>query len=218
MTNKYFTLVYGDQIRTAPGRKIIPAEALSTMQDAFEVLGRVQDDARNYRLQVAKEAEELKENAFKEGYREGYAEWAEQLPGFENQIRTMHEDFKKIVIPIALMAAKKIVGREIELSEDVIVDIVLSNLKSVKQHKKIIIYVNDKDLQILEKGRPRLQEVFESLESLSIRSRSDIAKGDCVIETEIGIVDAKQEHRWLIIEKAFEKNLMNMLPETLKES
>lgn len=218
MENKYFTLIYGDQIRTAPQKKIIPAEDLSIMQDASEVMERIQEDARNYRLQVAKEAEELKENAFKEGYADGYAQWVEQLLGFEKQIGSMQEDFKKIVIPIALMAAKKIVGREIELSEDVIVDIVLSNLKSVKQHKKIIIYVNDKDLKTLEKSKPKLQELFESLESLSIRSRSDIEKGDCIIETEIGIVDAKMKHRWLVIEKAFEKNLMNMLPETLKES
>ena len=53
-----------------------------------------------------------------------------------------------MIFPVALEAAKKIVGREIEASEDTIVDIVSNSLKAVSTHKKITIYVNRKDLEI----------------------------------------------------------------------
>jgi type III secretion protein L len=217
VSKKFFTLIYGDQIRAAPKTKIIPADAVSTMQEASQVLEHIKQDAEKYRQEVVKEGEKTKEQAFKEGYDEGFKQWAEHLASFEKKLEDLHKEMQKVIIPIALKAAKKIVGREIELSEETIVDIVASNLKAVAQHKKIIIYVNKKELEILEKNKPRLRELFENLESLSIRPRDDIAPGGCVIETEIGIINAQMEHRWRVLEKAFE-SLLKTSPETLKES
>jgi type III secretion protein L len=217
VSKKFFTLIYGDRIQVAPKTKIIPADDLSTLQEASEVLEHIQKDAQKYRLEVAKECEGIKENAFKEGYAEGFKEWAEQLANFEKKLEALHKEMQQAIIPIALKAAKKIVGREIELSEDTIVDIVASNLKAVTQHKKITIYVNKKELDILDKNKGRLRELFENLESLSIRSREDVAPGGCIIETEIGIINAQMEHRWRVLEKAFEA-LLKTSPEILKES
>ncbi len=217
MSKKFFTLIYGDRIHAAPKTKIIPADELSTLQEAAQVLDHIKQDAEKYRLQVAQESEEIKEHAFKEGYEEGFKEWAEHLVQFEKQLEDLHKEMQQVIIPIALKAAKKIVGREIELSEDTIVDIVASNLKAVAQHKRITIYVNKKELDILEKHKPRLRELFEHLESLSIRPRDDIAPGGCIIETEIGIINAQMEHRWQVLEKAFE-TLLKTSPETLKGS
>ncbi len=217
MSKKFFTLIHGDRIHAAPKNKIIPADEMATLQAASEVLELIKQDAQKYRLQVAKEGEEVKEHAFKEGYEEGFKQWAEHLAKFEKQLEALHKEMQQAIIPIALKAAKKIVGREIELSENTIVDIVASNLKAVIQHKKITIYVNKKQLDILEKNKPRLRELFEHLESLSIRSRDDIAPEGCIIETEIGIINAQMEHRWRALEKAFEA-LIKTSPETLKGS
>lgn len=214
MSKKFFTLIYGDQIRAAPKTKIIPADNLSTLQEASQVLERIKQDAEKYRSQVAKECEELKEHAFKEGYDDGFKQWAEHLTHFEKQLKSLRTEMQQVIIPIALTAAKKIVGREIELSEQTIVDIVASNLKAVSQHKRIIIYVNKKELDILEKNKMRLRDLFEHLESLSIRPRDDISPGGCIIETEVGIINAQFEHRWQVLEKAFEA-LLKTSPEKL---
>ena len=107
-------------------------------------------------------------------------------------------------MPVALKAAKKIVGREMELSDEAIVDIVSNTLKSVSQHKKITIYVNKKDLDALERNRSRLKEIFETLDVLSLRERNDIAPGGCIVETEGGIINAQLENQWRILENALE--------------
>jgi type III secretion protein L len=115
----------------------------------------------------------------------------------------VRKEFEKVLIPIALKAAKKIVGREIELSEDVIVDIVSNALKPVVTHKKITVYVNRKDLDVLEKNKPRLKQLFETLEAFSLRERADVKEG-CIIETEGGIINAQLDNQWRILEKAFD--------------
>ena len=72
-------------------------------------------------------------------------------------------------------------------------------------------------MDILEKHKPRLRDMFEHLESLSIRPRDDIEPGGCVIETEIGIINVEMEHRWRVLEKAFEA-LLKTAPDNLKGS
>jgi type III secretion protein L len=217
VSKKFFTLIYGDKVHAAPTAKIIPAEELSDLLEASQVLEQIKQEAEKYRLQVVEECEKMKENAFKEGYEEGFKQWAEHLVKFETQLEALHKEMRQMVIPVALKAAKKIVGREMELSEDAIVDIVASNLRGVTQHKKIIIYVNKKELDILENNKQRLRDLFENLESFSIRPREDIAPGGCVIETEVGIINAQMEHRWNVLEKVFEA-LVKASPEILKGS
>lgn len=204
MNKKLFSLIYGDEIETAPKTKVVPAEDFSILLEASQVFEHIKEDAEKYRHEVATECEQYKEKGFKEGYDEGFKMWAEHLVKLEEEIERVHAETQKIIIPAALKAAKKIVARELELSEDVIVDIVSATLKTVSQHKKVTIYVSKKDLELVEKNRPKLREIFESLEALSIRERDDITPGGCVVETEIGIINAQLEHRWNIMEKAFE--------------
>lgn len=217
MNKKFFSLIYGDQIRVAPGTKVVPADSFSTLVEASDVLTKIKTEAEEYRQQVVTECEQIKENAFKDGYQEGYQKWTEQLVFLEQEVERAHRESQQSIIPVALKAAKKIVGREIELFPDVIADIVSTNLKAVAQHKRITIYVNKNDYEALEKNKSRLRQLFESLESLSIRVREDIAPGGCVIETEIGIINAQIDHRWRVLEKAFE-SLIKSLPDELKRT
>lgn len=205
MSKKFFSLIHGSAVHIAPETKIIPAEEFSALMNASEIIDNVKEDAKKYQLEVSSESEIIKERAQKEGYEAGFQEWVEKIAQLETEIQEVRQEVSKLVIPVALKAAKKIVGREIELSRDVIVDIVLSNLKAVAQHKKITIYINRKDQEALEAHRPRLKQIFESLEILSIRERSDIEPGGCIIETEGGIINAQLENQWHILETAFAK-------------
>lgn len=203
MTQKLFSLMYGDNKEIVANRKIIPAKEFSQLIDARDLMEKVKQDAETYKLEVAVECEKLKEYAQQEGFAEGYQVWVEQVAKLEEEIINVRQELKKMLIPAALKAAKKIVGREIELSEDTIVDIVSNQLKAVAQHSKVIIYVNKRDFEAVENSRQRLKDVFEHLESLSIRERSDIGRGGCVIETEMGIINAQLENQWSALERAF---------------
>ena len=118
---------------------------------------------------------------------------------------------EKVIIPVALKAAKKIIGRELKASKDAVVDIIANSLKAVAQHKKITILVNPKELETVEKKRDSFKDIFEHLEVLSIRPRNDVEPGGCVIETESGIINAQLENQWVILENAFERLLKSSL-------
>lgn len=206
-SKKFFTLIKGESVHIAPDTKILPAEAFSTLASGIDVIEQVKKDADAYRLQVTAECEKLKEQAQREGFEEGYKKWAEAVARLETEIANVRKEMEKVLVPVALKASKKIVGREIEQSETAIVDIVSNTLKAVSQHKNITIYVNKQDLAALEANRNKLKQLFESLEVLSIRERGDVAPGGCIIETEAGIINAQLENQWRILENAFERLL-----------
>lgn len=200
----FFTLIYGDKVNIAPKTKVIPAEEFSTLMSASEVLQKIHEESDKYRMEISKEAEQIREHAKQEGFEEGFKSWAEHITKLEQEIDSVRKELEKTILPVALKAAKKIVGREVTLSEETVVDIVANSLKAVSQHKKIVIYVNKKEVELLEKHKQQLKGLFEQLESLSIRERDDIERGGCVIETEGGIINARIENLWKVLEQAFE--------------
>lgn len=204
MSKKFFTLIHGGSLHAAPKTKVIPAEEIGTLQNAVEVLENVKKDATQYKKEVVSEIEKLKEEAQREGYEAGFQQWVAQIAKLEEEIAKVRKDMERVILPVALKASKKIVSKELELHPNSIVEIVAANLKAVSQHKQVIIYVNKKDLETLDAQRPRLKQIFEGLEVLTIRDRADIAPGGCVIETEGGIINAQIENRWRILEAAFE--------------
>lgn len=213
MNKKFFTLIKDtDSIHVSPNTKIIKADAISKLLEAVEVLEKAKKDAEAHIEDANKETVAIKETARKEGYEAGLKEWAEKLVKLEEEIIKVRKDTEKVVIPVALKAAKKILGRELENVDTAIVDIVQTSLKAVAQHKKFTIYVNRKDLDILEANRPALKKVLENPEAFSIRERADIQPGGCIIETEGGIINAQLDNQWRILEQAFEGLLRQQGP------
>jgi type III secretion protein L len=203
MSKKFFSLISDKQIHIGPKTRIIPKEDIQELLAGKEVLDKIKEDAKAYRQEVAEQCEKLKEKATLEGYEEGFKSWLEHIARLEEEIVKVRKEFEKLLIPITLKAAKKIVGREIEVNDDIVVDIVSNALKPVATHKKIVVYVNKKDFQILDKNKPKLKSLFETLETFTLRVRDDITPGSCVIETEVGIINAQLENQWRTLEKAF---------------
>jgi type III secretion protein L len=202
--SKYFTLISGKEVQRAPNQKVIPEEEFSTLQEAAEILAAVQKEALDYKKSITVEAEKIKELAFQEGFQEALASLNKHLLLLDDELKKLREDIQKKILPLAISAARKIMGEELKLHPERIVDIVMNSLKPVTQHRKVIIYVNKFDLDQLEASKSKLKKVFEHLESLSIQERSDIESGGCMIETEAGIINAQLENQWRSLEIAFE--------------
>lgn len=204
-TPSLLTLIYGDKISLQPKKRVIDKELFSTLINGKELIERIEQDSKQYRIDVSKECEEIKEKAYQKGFEEGFLRFAEQMRALEEEIKKVRTDMEKTIAPVALKAAKRIVGKEIELRPEAVSDIIASHLKAVAQHKKVTIWVNKQDFDVVDKKKDELKKHFEALEAFSLRPRDDITPGGCIIETEVGIINATIENQWAILERAFEK-------------
>ncbi len=204
MSQQLLTLIHDERIQPTPGTKILPADTFSSLLEANEMLAKVKEDADQYRREVVEELEKEKDAARQEGFAAGMKLWVEQIKLLEDEIGTVHAELRKLVGPLAIKAAQKIVGRELETSEETIVDIIANSLRAVSQHQVINIYVHPSQTDLLEKHRARLREVFDRLESLTVHQRDDLEPGGCVIETDAGIINVEMEHQWNRMAQAIE--------------
>lgn len=201
---KFFSLIDGRALTIAPNTTILPQEAFSALLSAQEIIEKVQEEAQQYKVNIIRECEDLKAQAEKEGFQVGYDQWVEMVQKLESEIIKVREELQKTVMPVALKAAKKIISTELTTNPKVVLDIVMNTIKTVAQHKRIVLYVSRQDFELIESNKNNIKNIFEELESLSIRERDDIEPGGCVIETEGGIINARLKDRWATLEIAFQ--------------
>lgn len=202
---KFFSLIYQGEVHTAQDEKVIAEEDYTTLMQASEIVDKAREDAERKKKETLRECEQLREQARKEGFDEGLKSFNEHLLHFEQELRRLRHEVQQQILPIALSAAKKIVGKELRLHPETIVDIVMQALTPALQSRRIAIYVNRADKETLEAHRPELKKILEQVQSLTINERNDITPGGVIIETESGIINATIENQWRALEAAFEK-------------
>lgn len=200
---RFFSLIYQGEAHPANDEKVIPSEDFSILVQASELLEKAREDAKEHHKKAVQDAKRLKQEAKEEGFKEGLEKFNEQLDAFERTVRAIKLELQNEIIPIALKAAKKIVGTQLELKPDTIVDIVMQALSPVVQNHRFTIYVNKADKEFLDTNKPRIKGILDQMQMLSIQERADIAPGGCIIETEAGIINATIENQWRALEAAF---------------
>ena len=206
MSKKYFSLVYSGDIHQSEKHKskVVAASDFSQLLSATEVLEQAKQDIATYLEENKKECQKLLEQAKKAGFNQGLTEFNKQILHYEQKLKELEHSLQKQVLPVALKAAKRIVGDELKSHPEVIVDIVRKTLKSVTQNHHIKIYVNKADKGFLEEEKGKLKEFLEQVKTFAIEERDDIEAGGCIIETEAGIINASLENQWRALESAFE--------------
>lgn len=203
--SRLFSLIYKGDIHTASKKKVIPLEDFSILIEASEILEKAKQDAETLKTNTIEECEKLKEEAKKEGFDEGLKQLNTQILELDQEKKRLRHEMNKMILPLALKAAKKIVATELEIKPETIVDIVLQALTPAMQNHRITIWVNKADKEILEAEKSHIREKLEQVETLLIKEREDISPGGCIIETEGGIINAAIENQWRAIESAFER-------------
>ncbi|MCY3974285.1 MAG: FliH/SctL family protein [Simkaniaceae bacterium] len=200
--SKLFSLIFSGDVHREGEAKIIPAEQYGTLLEAEEVLDKAKEEVRLYLERNEEECREAVKKGYEAGFQKGLTEFNRQILLYEGKVREVEHGMKKSILFLTLQVARKVVGRELELNPDTIVDIVRQTLKPVTQSHKISIYVNKKDKEALETHKGELKKGLEQVETFSIEERADVAPGGCIIETEAGIINASLENQWRALESA----------------
>ncbi|MCH9608564.1 MAG: Yop proteins translocation protein L [Chlamydiales bacterium] len=201
---KFFCIIdKSKEVHINGDTKVIPEEEFAQFLSASQLIEEIEKKEIESKEQLEKEAAQIKAQSEEKGSQEGLEKWNAQIAFLESELKKTREEIAHSIVPLALTAVKKIIGKELEQKPATILDIVTTALKPVSQHKKIALFVNKNDLERLEKNRNDLKKIFEHLESLAISARDDVAQGGCIIETEVGIINAQLDSQMNALEGAF---------------
>lgn len=170
---------------------IIRGEVYSASGKARELLQKAQLEAEEIVRKAQEKSEELRRNGYDAGYQEGLAQVTEQLV----KARMEHDSFLKNanreLMDLAFKIAEKIIGKQLEIEPQTIISIVKQAMQNVRGSKQLTIRVHPNDAKILKENDEELQEALGRQRIIDIVEDKKVQEGGCIIESEIGTVEAQ---------------------------
>jgi len=186
----------------AAGRRMLRAADAALLCEAQDILAA----ARERAAALEREAEEAYARRLDEGYNDGLEqgrmEHAEKV--LETVLSSVEfiEGIEGTVVRVVTESIRKVIG---EMDDDErIVRIVRNALVAVRNQQRVTIRVAPADEKaVTESLAAMLQRAPGSVGFLDVVADPRLARGACLLESELGVVDASLETQLAALEKAF---------------
>jgi len=105
------------------------------------------------------------------------------------------------VLRLAFEIAKKVIHSEIRLNADMIHYVVREAVKRISHASEAVVHVNPADLERLESDANLIREMRDRVDRVTFKADETVTPGGCIVETNVGLVDATLESQLEEIEK-----------------
>lgn len=182
-------------------------DARSKAQEIIDASGKkaekIRQEAEGLLSQVETEFKKARENGYQEGREEGLASVTEQLVAFESMKEEFYKDAEENIIKLVMMVVEKIIGKIVHGNSDAIKAIVSQALESALG-EKILVRLSPEDHKIVKEAESEFRNAIDKTKRITFKADDTIGQGGCVVETEIGTIDARLETQLTAIRKALE--------------
>jgi len=148
--------------------------------------------------------ETLKAEAFEQGKLEAEQEMQSNLQktleSFSHaceEVDSLHknllEQSRGDMINLVIALSKRIIGRELTIGRDTIVDTLERAIELAIKHNEYDIWLHPDDLSTVEEMVPKLISSVQKLEHITLKTDPDINRGGCKLDSSICMVDATIE-------------------------
>ena len=171
--------------------KIIKGELFEASQEAREIIESASQEAARVLAKSEQERVAAIESGLQEGYEEGLKRWNQTLAGAWQARENLKTEWEQSMVHLSVRVAEKIIGEQLRLHPETIVAIVLEALKSVGQERQLTLLVHPDHLTMVQSHLDRLQKVAGPSRQIHLVANPEVALGGCIIESELGVIDAK---------------------------
>lgn len=188
-------------------------EAETIVNEAHEqaqiILAEIQQAKSQWELE---EKPMYMEQAQKEGYQQGkedgiqigYSEMAELLTQAKDIVARSKLDYVKkieeaepVILELAIKAAEKIIGVELEENNEAFLSIVKRTIKQVRNHREVQLHVHPTQYPFILAQKEELNAIFPINTDFYIYPDEDLSENSCIVESENGRIDASVDSQLL---------------------
>ncbi len=166
------------------------------------VLAEAEEEARRMRAAAASEREEIRRAAAEAGRAYGLARAGAALAEVAAAREQRLSGLERELAGVALAVAAKLVGRALAIDPTLVLDLARGALEAVRTRREVVLRVHPEDAVLLRTASPALASLLERAPALVLREDPGLARGDVIVETEAGRVDARIEARLALLEQA----------------
>jgi len=115
---------------------------------------------------------------------------------------TLHNDAERQAVELGLMIARKIVCHEVSIDSETIFRVLREALKKIGDQNEIRVKIHPSDLQAINEAGFDVSALIKGNGHVVVGPGDGICKGECVIETDFGFIDARMESQLQTIEES----------------
>jgi len=188
-----------------PGTKVIKKEAYGLMTQANDILEQARQKASKIIVQANEIYEAKKDQGYEDGLEEGRIAHAEKLMDAAMQAVDYLETLEKSVAGLVIQCLEKVVGEMDD--QNLILRIVRSGLAVTRNENRVTVRVCEAELAWVRNAISSLLQSHPGISALDIVADSRLQKGACLIESELGVVDASIDTQLEALRRAIAKRI-----------
>lgn len=188
-----------------PATKVLSAEEVHALRDAEQIVAEARQQAERIVAEAQSAFEQERQRGYQEGQEEARLEQVEQMIG--NISRTV-DYFSKVegqMVDLVMRAVRKIVDG-FDDNERVLIA-VKSALSVMRNQKQITLRVNPQQAEIVKSRLNDILAAFPGVGYMDIVPDHRLKADDCIVESDIGMIEASLEGQLQALRGAFEKVL-----------
>jgi len=178
--------------------------------------------------------EEEKKKGFEEGYKDGLKkayeevekrvkeEYKQRFQNVEKQLvkavetlqKNLDEEIERcspIMVEIWKTLLQRLLRKEIDLDEQLVLRVFKEIMAKVSDRRRVRLFVNPQDKDLFLKKSEEMAEIKRVIEEFELIGDATIEKGSCMVETNLGVYDA----RWKTQLEAIEREIQSLMGESL---
>lgn len=174
-----------------PDKKIIKSDEYMHYLEAESIIEEARKEAHKI-IESARQAYEAeKSKGFQEGLLEGKQNMAMQMMDTVARTVNYFESIEEKVTDIVIASLKKIVG---EMDDRVLIQRVVRKALSVaRNQKQVTLRVSPQQVDLVREKIREITADFPTIGIIDIEADPRLEKGGCIMESDIGVVDATVE-------------------------
>lgn len=177
------------------GPRVVPGEVYDARAEAERLTAEARAGAERLTAEARAEAERIAAEAERQGRQAGRAESAELLARAAGERDRALAQAEREVVKLALAAAERIVGEQIALEPERVQRIVRDVIARARRASRLTVRVHPDDV-------PAVRALEHEVHSLSVEPDPEVARGGCVVRSDVGELDARLEVQLEALERA----------------
>jgi type III secretion protein L len=197
-----------DRVRLSPEQKVIKAGEYVSFLGACDILEKAREQAHRIEQEAKAAYEEEKKKGYDAGLREGRKNISRQMMDAVTNSVAYLSTVEGKVTEIVITALRKIIGDMDD--KTLVLKVVRNALNVVRNQKQVTLRVSPDQVNHVRESLNSILADFPAISFIDVTGDGRVKGGGCILETEIGVVDAGVEVQLEAIqdslEKKFQKN------------
>lgn len=186
-------------------KKVLDAKskAQAIIEDARKEAERMRREAEDLLSEVKQKLEDERRRGYEEGREEGLSSVMEKLVAFERMKEAFYNGVEDEIIKLVMTISEKVIGVIVQENKETIRSIVGQAL-SAALGEKVLVRLNPEDYKVVMSSDYKYRDELDRTKRIAFKEDDTVSRGGCVVETEVGTIDARLETQLEAIRKALE--------------